>query len=279
MAANKQGKIPCKKALFIKRLFYFCALLLPTLWGAGPAASAAEGAACTVTAYDARVRINYVIDGDTVILADGDHLRLIGLDTPEINHEGGASEPGAVAARRYLVKLLHGAGPYPLIYGRDRHDHYGRLLGHLFLPDHTNVQAELLRRGYATPLTLPPNLGFMHCYRAAAAAARSAHIGIWRLPRYQPVTAAELAADTRGYHIVHGTVTHIGHSRSSLWLDLGRGFAVRILRVDLHWFNGMDLEGLAGKEIEASGLVYRRHGQLRMRLRHRADLAIPGYPE
>lgn len=277
MAANKAGDIPYKKALEFKRLFCFCALLLPALWGSGPAA--ADEAACNAPAYDARVRIKYVIDGDTVILANGDHLRLIGLDTPEINHEGGPSEPGAVAARRYLVTLLHGAGPYPLIYGRDRHDHYGRLLGHLLLPDYTNVQAELLRRGYATPLTLPPNLGFLRCYRAAAAAARSTRLGIWRLPRYQPLAATALAADTRGYHIVRGIVTHIGHSRSSLWIDLGRGFAVRILRDDLRWFNGMDLEGLAGKEIETSGLVYRRHGQLRMRLHHQADLHVLPTPE
>jgi hypothetical protein len=47
----------------------------------------------------------------------------------------------------------------------------------------------------------------------------------------------------------------------------------------LRWFTGMDLEGLAGKEIEASGIVYRRHGQLRMRLHHRADLAILGDSE
>jgi len=277
MAANKAYNIPCKKALEFKRLFYFCALLLPALWGAGPAA--ANEAACKAPAYDAAVGIKYVIDGDTVILAGGDHLRLIGLDTPEINHEGGASETGAEAARRYLVTLLHGTGPYPLIYGRDRHDHYGRLLGHLFLPDHTNVQAELLRRGYATPLTLPPNLGFLGCYRAAVAAARSAHLGIWRLPRYQTVAATSLAADTRGYRIVRGTVTHIGHSRSSLWVDIGRGFAVRILRDDLRWFKGLDLEGLAGKEIEASGLVYRRHGQLRMRLHHQADLHVLTTPE
>lgn len=278
MAANKANDIPYKKALEFKRLFYFCALLLPVLWST-EAAAAADEAACNAPSYDTAARIKYVIDGDTVILAGGDHLRLIGLDTPEINHEGGPSEPGAEAARRYLVRLLHGAGPYPLIYGRDRHDHYGRLLGHLFLPDHTNVQAELLRRGYATPLTLPPNMGFLRCYRAAAAAARSAHLGIWRLPRYQAIAATALTADTRGYHIVRGTVTHIGHSRSSLWIDLGRGFAVRILRDDLRWFSGMDLKELTGKEIEASGLVYRRHGQLRMRLHHRADLHVLTTPE
>ncbi|MEJ2760062.1 MAG: thermonuclease family protein [Gammaproteobacteria bacterium] len=258
------------------RLFCFSLLFLLALPGA---AARAQGAACPASAYDARVRIDYVIDGDTVILHSGEHLRLIGLDTPEINHEGGPSEPGALVARRYLVHLLAGAGPYPVIYGRERHDHYGRRLGHLFLPDGVNVQALLLRHGYATPLTIPPNMRFLDCYRAAAGAARTARRGIWRLPRYRPVDASALDAGTRGYHIVRGRVTRIGESRSSLWINLGRGFAVRILRSDLQWFDGIPLHHLKGREVEAQGLVYRRHGELRMRVRIGADLDVLGNSE
>lgn len=255
----------------MKRLFCLSLLFLLALPGA---ALRAEGAACTAPAYDARVRIDYVIDGDTVILRGREHLRLIGLDTPEINHEGGPSEPGALAARRYLVRLLAGSGPYPVIYGRERRDHYGRRLGHLFLPDGTNIQALLLRHGYATPLTIPPNVRFLDCYRAAAGTARAAGRGIWRLPRYRPVYASDLDTDARGYHIVRGRVTRIGESRSSLWINLGRGFAVRILRGDLQWFGGVPLRHLKGREVEVQGLVYRRHDELRMRVRIGADLRV-----
>lgn len=255
----------------MKRLFCLSLLFLLALPGAAPRA---RGIACTAPAYDARVRIDYVIDGDTVILRGGEHLRLIGLDAPEINHEGGPSEPGALAARRYLVGLLAGPGPYPLIDGRERRDHYGRRLGHLFLPDGDNVQALLLRHGYATPLTIPPNVRFLGCYRAAAGSARAARLGIWRLPRYRPVDASTLGDDARGYHIVRGRVTRLGESRSSLWINLGRGFAVRILRGDLQWFDGVPLRHLAGREVEAQGLVYRRHGELRMRVRTGADLRV-----
>jgi len=254
-----------RKAPHCWRLFCLCLLLLP---------AAAGAASCKAGAYDARVRVTYVIDGDTVVLGSGEHLRLIGLDTPEINHEGGPSEPGALDARATLRALLHGPGPYPLIYGRDRHDHYGRTLGHLFLPDGRNVQDLLLRGGHATPLTIPPDVRFLDCYRAAAAAARAAHRGIWALPRYRPVAAAQLSPDAGGYHIVRGVVTHIGDSRNSVWLDLGRGFAVRIARTDLAWFGDVPLHGLSGRRIEAGGLVYRRGGELRMRLHHEADLRV-----
>lgn len=256
-----------EKAPVTRRLFCLCLLLCL------PAAAAA--ATCTADAYDASVGIDYVIDGDTVILDSGEHLRLIGLDTPEIDHGGGPSEPGALAARDALRALLGGPGPYPLVYGRERRDHYGRLLGHLFLPDHGNVQALLLRGGHATPLTLPPDLRFLDCYRAAAGAARDARRGIWALPRYRPVNAADLPPRARGYHIVRGTVTRIGDSRSSVWVNLGRGFALRILRGDLEWFGDIPLhDGLEGRRVEAQGLIYRRNNQLRMRLHHQADLYI-----
>ncbi len=45
---------------------------------------------CQDRNMDARVRIEYVIDGDTVALTSGEKLRLIGVDTPEIGYKGKA---------------------------------------------------------------------------------------------------------------------------------------------------------------------------------------------
>jgi endonuclease YncB( thermonuclease family) len=252
------------------RLFY--CLLLALL--AGAAAAAGD---CRSGGYDARVGIRHVIDGDTVILGDGAHLRLIGIDTPEIDHDhsdGDATEPGALAARRFLAELLREGDGFGLVVGQQRRDRYGRLLGHLFLADGGNVQARILRRGHATPLTIPPNLRFLECYREAVASARRQRRGLWQLPAYVPVPAAGLDATTRGYRLVEGTVTRIGASRSSLWINLGEDFALRILRRDLEWFEGVDFQTLPGRRLQAGGRVYRRNGQLRMRLRHGADVRV-----
>src|SRR3989338_6623699 len=46
------------------------------------------------------VRVRQVVDGDTLKLADGRSVRLIGLNTPELGRKGRSAEPGAQAAQR-----------------------------------------------------------------------------------------------------------------------------------------------------------------------------------
>jgi endonuclease YncB( thermonuclease family) len=236
--------------------------------------AAAGAPRCRTGDYHARVRVKYVIDGDTVKLDSGDSLRLIGLDTPEISHDGRPDEPGARAAANYLKSLLPQHPSVPVVFGAERHDRHGRLLGHLFLRDGTNIQALLLAGGYASPLIIPPNLQFLDCYRAGAAAAMGAHRGIWSYPEYQLIDAAELTPAVRGYRRIRGPVTRTGTSRTSLWINLGKHLALRIVKSDLKYFTGIDLSGLAGITVVARGLVYRRKGQLRMRIRHPLDMQI-----
>lgn len=253
--------------------FFYCLAGLCLFPGAAAAGVSADNH-CLPDEPDSRVTVAHVIDGDTVVLGDDEHLRLIGIDTPEIDHDGNDTQAGALAARDFLRQLLARDEAHPLVFDRERRDRHGRLLGHLFLPGGGNIQARLLRRGYAVPLTIPPNLRFLDCYRAAAEAARERHRGLWRRPQYRPVAASRLESTARGYRIVSGRVTRIGSSRTSRWINLGEGFALRILRKDLEWFAEPKFQGLVGKNIEARGRVYRRNDQLRMRLRHPVDLRV-----
>ncbi len=223
---------------------------------------------------DARVRIEYVIDGDTVALTSGEKLRLIGVDTPEIGYKGKASQSGAIEAREFIKGLMHRKRLYALKYGIERHDRHGRNLGHLFLEDGSNIQAMLLSQGYATPLNIPPNLYFSDCYDQQAALAMNAKLGIWKLEQYQSTAANMLTAKDSGYRIIHGRVTRVGNSASSLWLYLGQQLAIRIIHVDLKYFPGIGPEALKGRHIEARGMLYSRNKQLRLRLRHHLDLKI-----
>lgn len=251
----------------VERLFYYLLLCLVT------AAAAADS--CGPGTPDRLVTIDYVIDGDTVILGDETRLRLVGIDTPEIDHENpGNTQPGAAEARRFLIDLLDSDRQYPLVLDSEHEDRHGRLLGHLFLADGTNVQARLLTRGLAVPLVMPPNLRFLDCYRTAAESARKQRRGLWSLPQYRPVEARELDAGTRGYRVIEGTVTRIGKSRTSLWVNLGDGFALRILRRDLPRFTDPDIDSLKGRRIRARGRVYHRNNQLRIQLRHPAELFV-----
>ena len=68
----------------------------------------------------------------------------------------------------------------------------------------------------------------------------------------------------------------IAESPGSLWLELDGRLALRIEHADLHYFRGLEPQNAGGAALEAHGMIYRRNGQLRMRIRHPADL--PGLP-
>ena len=88
-----------------------------------------------------------------------------------------------------------------------------------------------------------------------------------------PAVAA-LAATERGFRIIRGKITHIGRSRNSVWLDMGKILGLRIVKNDLPYFAKLDIDSLAGKTVEARGMLYRRNGQLRIRIRHPVNIRI-----
>ncbi len=212
-----------------------------------------------------------MLDGDTVILADGRHLRFIGLNTPERAHKARPAEPLAGTATRRLQQLLANDARLRLRVGREPRDHYGRLLAHPFLVDGRNLTALLLREGLGFQIVVPPNLGYLDCYRAAEREARQARRGVWADPWFRPRPAAALTPADTGFHRVTGTVTRVGESRRAWWLNLGRGFALRILKRDSHYF-ATPLPAFAGRTLTVRGWVYyvKRKRELRMNLRHPA---------
>jgi micrococcal nuclease len=64
--------------------------------------------------------------------------------------------------------------------GVEERDPYGRLLAYVWLPDGRMLNRVMVARGYAQPLTIPPNVEFADAFRRAARAARRAARGLWR---------------------------------------------------------------------------------------------------
>jgi micrococcal nuclease len=64
--------------------------------------------------------------------------------------------------------------------GVDRRDRYGRAPAYLWLRDGRMFNELLAERGYATPLTIPPNVDYANRFAAAARRAREAGRGLWR---------------------------------------------------------------------------------------------------
>ena len=272
--SNITQKSALHRRFFVSGVFILARLILiptPLL-----AHADMDQANCAAISSGEVTTVRHVIDGDTVILRDDRKVILIGIDTPEIGYDGHPSEPGAIRARDFLKQLLTQNPSVYLIYDQEHFDRHRRTLAHLFLSNDNNIQAALLREGMAMPLTIPPNLQFIDCYRQQSKIAMNKRRGLWTLPRYQPVPVERLSGTERGFHIITGRVVRVSESRSSIWINLEKRGALRIQRKDLPYFKGINLQGLTGKRVQASGWLYRRNNELRMQLRHRVDLQIAG---
>ena len=89
------------------------------------------------------------IDGDTVELADGRHVRYLGIDTPE---SGEYYAENATARNKELVE----GKTVELQEGRRDKDEYGRLLRYVYA-DGIFVNAELVAQGYARAYIFDPD--------------------------------------------------------------------------------------------------------------------------
>jgi micrococcal nuclease len=127
-------------------------------------------------------RVVRVVDGDTVVVRTGGHeerVRYIGVDTPESVKPGTPVQCFAKAASAANKRLVQGH-EVRLVHDAEARDRYGRLLAYVYRKsDGLFVNAELVRRGYAKPLTIPPNVAHAVQLRHLAATARRDGRGLW----------------------------------------------------------------------------------------------------
>ena len=237
-------------------------------------AQSALAAACPARDSGERVTVVHVYDGDTVKLADGRRVRLIGINAPELRPEQPAEEPFANEARAALQSLIDRNNRTLLLqYGREHEDHYGRLLAHAFVDNGDNVAVHLLQTGLATTLVVPPNTWAHDCYQQQEDQARIERRGIWKHPRYQVRDSHSLPASTRGFRIIHATVQDVRYAGGTAWLELDGPLSVRVGRQDQVNFPRGYLERLTGQAVEVRGWVRSRPSGLVMTVRHPAAMA------
>ena len=103
-----------------------------------------------------QARVDYVIDGDTIIVTTRvgrSHVRLLGINAPESTRHPGCYGGQAAAELR---RLLPRGTRVLLVRDRRRVDPYSRHLGYVWRADGMFVNRALVRRGFATTLFLPP---------------------------------------------------------------------------------------------------------------------------
>ena len=119
-----------------------------------------------------------VIDGDTidvVIDSKRERVRYIGIDTPEFID--GQAECYADEATKANQALVLG-NVVRLEPDQENRDRFGRLLRYVYV-DEILVNDALVRDGFATTLTIPPNTRFASAFSERQSLAQSEGRGLW----------------------------------------------------------------------------------------------------
>ncbi|PJI48322.1 MAG: nuclease [Pseudomonas sp.] len=215
----------------------------------------ASAAACPEPSAAETVRVARVVDGDTLKLADGRSVRLIGVNAPELAHHGRSEEAFAVAAQRRLQALVAANdGEVGLVLGRQAKDRYGRTLAHAYGARGDNLESRLLAEGLGYLVAIAPNTDLTACQQAAERGARSAKLGLWKRA---PVQTAEQLHES-GFAVVRGRVEQVQRNRGGLWIDLDGPLVLRIEAKLVKHFDDATLRDLKGRQVEARGWVIDR---------------------
>jgi micrococcal nuclease len=121
--------------------------------------------------------VSKVIDGDTIQLASGETIRYIGIDTPETVKPNTPVQCFGKEASAKNSELVEGKY-VRLDKDVSDKDRYGRLLRYVYVED-IFVNDYLVREGFASAASFPPDIKFQDQFRSAEAEARQQLKGLW----------------------------------------------------------------------------------------------------
>ena len=117
--------------------------------------------------------VRRVADGDTFYCQDGRKVRLIGVDSPELQQH-----PFGEQARQALVQLIPPGTAVELQPDVAPTDRYGRVLAYVW-SDSKLVNEAMVRNGWAVLYTVPPNVKYADRLEGAQKEARARRTGLW----------------------------------------------------------------------------------------------------
>ena len=206
--------------------------------------------------------VREVIDGDTIVLLNGEKVRYIGVDTPEVN------EPFYLEARVRNMVLVLGKPVRVSVCGMEQRDKYGRVLAWVY-SDGALVNETLLREGLGRALMIPPcGLVTARQFELAESEARSRKLGVWGPAAQAGVPT--IRSDEAWLHIgrmvkLKGVVQDVIHFGNSWYLDFGGPDAFRavVLPRALPEFErrGIDLHAFKGREVAITGIITEYRGR------------------
>lgn len=171
-------------------------------------------------------RVVEVIDGDTLVLSDGQEVRLVGIQAPKLplGRAGFQEWPLAAEARGELERLALGE-EVELRFGGRRRDRHGRTLAHLWRADGLWLQGAMVGAGLARVYGFEDNRALLAELYALERSARAERRGIWGHPWYAVLSTAELQARLRelvdSFQLVEGRVQSAAEVRGRGYLNFG----------------------------------------------------------
>jgi micrococcal nuclease len=132
------------------------------------------------------VEISKFVDGDTFWVMDSkgqkEKVRLIGIDAPEARKTGKKDvEQFGKEASAYVQRLLYNK-KVRLEFDVARYDRFKRTLAYVYLENGTFLNAHLVKEGYATVMTVPPNVRHADLFVKLQQDARRGKKGLWGKP-------------------------------------------------------------------------------------------------
>jgi len=137
------------------------------------------------------ILVKRVVDGDTLLLENGERVRLIGIDTPEMHESEKLYRDSQRSGQSRSIIQRLGRRSYQftrsLVEGKrvslefdvEKHDRYDRLLAYVYLKDGTFVNAKIVEEGYASLMTIPPNVRYADLFLKLYQEAREKRRGLW----------------------------------------------------------------------------------------------------
>lgn len=133
--------------------------------------------------------VTFVVDGDTIEINSGERVRLIGIDAPE------SGSPYYSESRNKLSELVLNK-QVKLEKDISDKDRYGRLLRYIYMGS-LFVDLEMVRQGYATVYTYPPDIKYSEQFLSVEQQARTQKLGLWA-PAPEEETTFEPAPSSGG---------------------------------------------------------------------------------
>ncbi len=208
-----------------------------------------------------------VYDGDTIILKNGQHVRLLGINTPEIKSHFRQGEQGGQQAKQWLKQKVEARDVY-LEFDQQQRDKYDRLLAHVFLENGDYINQSLLESGMAILSIIPPNLRHSDVLQQAQQRAENSKQGIWALRSYQPIQIEPNQSHSiePGWHRFRVKPQQINETRNYIRLVLSTNLDLRIAKTELHLFP--DLSSYLHQVIEVRGWASRQGDHYSILIRH-----------